>query len=704
MASDGESARGCFLTKRHEEEVQVMNSIILKFIIEIIVFAAAIVVALAEHHPDNKKEKILFSGAVIAAIAAFSSFFLMNEVPTPNIDRETDYSAIVLSTAEAMNIEYRISTNGDASDEWIKYEEPFRLEKNAVIYARASTLWFTSEPVFRDVYVSENGLVYFGGADEPGDTIVSIEAAYNYTDAVNGEAGNHYVGYEIKKSDIKVMGTDLKGNEKELTDFTYAPKILRAGTNDIQIEYAIAADLSVKTYLHINGDTPAMMKLDASYVGGNIYLDTVLDSSDFIVEGTFEDGTIKTIKNYSISPTEVKEGKNIVTITKDGLSDVIELTAIDRETIVENESEPNDDIKSADEIDVNVKYSGALGDEDDIDYYRLRLEQKGKIIIKMTHPKMDVSGEFWVVSFLNQEEDIRVELRSSGRDVETTSSPVRVTPGVYYIKVSNYNYSNEKYTLTVLFEEEGDSYEDEPNDDLNSQAMSIRLDKEYTGNLTSENDVDYYKFSISEKRKIWIDFSHDKTSGNDIFWKLSLFGDSDGSLIDINATGENAKITSGSVRLPAGNYYIRINSYYWSDLDYTFCVCSKPEGDESENEDNGDYVSATPIAVNSSIVGNLQTENDVDFYTFDLKGTTSIKVTFIHDRVDKGDTFWIFELYSADSSGAIRNNEDYESIRVAGNSPEKISSQWNSLPKGTYYLKVYSYYYNNADYKIKLSD
>lgn len=681
-----------------------MNSIKIRFVIELIIFLVSVAVMIVKHHPVNKREKIALSGSIIVAIATFASFFLLNDVPAPDIDRATDYSTIVITTKEPMNIEYRISSNGASSDEWIKYEGPFRVEKNAVIYARAKTLVYTSDQVFRDVYVTENGLVYFGAADAPNDTIVKIKASYNYMDAIaNESAGNHYIGYEIEKSDIKVLGTDLKGNEKEITDFTYDPKILKAGKNDILIEYSIATDVSVQSHIYVNGDTPALIKLDAMHVGGNIYLDEVLDSSDFKVEGTYEDGTVKTITGYSVSPTEIQEGINKITITKDGIYDVIELTAIDREKIIENESESNDEISSADAIDVNIKYSGTLYEENDVDYYKLNLDKKGKINVEMMHPKMDTNDDFWVVSFLNQNEDIRVEMRSSGRNVETTSSSVRVTPGIYYIKVSNYYYSNEQYTLRVLFEEEDDSYESEPNDDLNSQAMPINLDQEYMGNLTDEEDVDYYKFSISEKRKVWIDFSHNKLSKIDVFWRLSLFGDSDGSLIDINSTGENAKLTSDSVRLPAGNYYIRINSCYWSDLDYKFRVCSKQEGEETESEDNGDYETATSITIGSSIIGNLQCDSDVDFYKFDLKDTASIKVTFVHSRVDSGNTYWDLALYSDESNGAITNAEDCENLWIAGNSPEKLSSKWNSLPKGTYYLKIYSHYYNNDDYKIKIS-
>lgn len=681
-----------------------MNSVILKFIIGCVIFVTAIIVAIVEHHPDNKKEKILFVGAIIVAITTFVLLFFDNDVPAPYIDREADYSAIILSTDEPMDIEYRISTNGEFSDEWIKYEKPFKLERNAIIYARASTLWFTSEQVFRDVYVAQNDLVYFSSVEEPGDTIVSINADYNYRDTADGETGNHYIGYEIKKSDLKVVGVDLNGNEKEITDFAYSPKVLKSGKNDIEVKYSIASDVSVDTHLYINGDIPAMVKLNVNYIGGNLYLDDALDSTNFSVKGTYEDGTVKEITGYSISPTKVTEGKNKITITKDGLSDVIEITAIDRETITENESEPNDEIRNANDIEVNVKYSGILKDSDDADYYKLRLDKKGKIIIKLTHPKLDEDGVFWVVSLLSQEEDTRVELSSSGRNVETTSSPVRLSPGIYYVKVSNYNHSIEKYTMTMLFDEEDESYENEPNDDLNSQAMVISSDKKYTGNLTNEDDVDYYKFSLNEKRKVWIDFSHEKTNEDHTLWNISLFGDSDGSLLNVDSTGDNAKIISDSIRLPAGNYYIRISDYYWSDLDYTFCICSQQEGEGTEDEDNGDYGLATLIALNSSIVGNIQSEDDVDFYRFDLQSDTSVKVTFSHNLIDNGNTFWRFELYSMDSGDAIANNENYTTIDISGDSAESISSKWKSLQAGTYYLKVYGYYYNNDDYKITLSN
>ncbi len=77
-------------------------------------------------------------------------------------------------------------------------------------------------------------------------------------------------------------------------------------------------------------------------------------------------------------------------------------------------------------------------------------------------------------------------------------------------------------------------------------------------------------------------------------------------------------------------------------------------------------------------------------------------MTFIHNQIDNNNIFWRFELYSEKSSDTIIDNKNNATIEVNGNS-SKISSVWNHLPAGTYYLKIFNYYYNNDDYIIKLS-
>ena len=646
-----------------------MNSIIIKVIIEFIGLIISIGLVIYNH---DKTSKILTVLGVIGALVSLGSSIILNEVPIPIINRTPDYSAIRILTDEPLTIEYKIQNNEHSNEEWIEYEKPFRLDKSAVIYARAKTLWYTSQQTSMSAYVTENGLVYLYSVDAPVDSIREIKASYSIKDPTSNQAGNHYVGYEIKKDDVKVTGITLDGEEKEITNFSYSPKILKSGKNTISIEYSITDDSIISTNLYVNGDTPALIDLSTTYVGGNVYLDTKLESTDFKVKGTYEDGTQKDITGFSISPSEVKEGKNTITITKDSLSDTIEITAIDRLTITESESEPNNDIRTPNDLDVNVRYSGTLLDEEDVDYYRFNIKQKGSVYLQLSHPKIDDSDTFWIATLYSQAEEPILELNAAGNNVETLSSKARVSAGVYYIKISHWYYSDEKYTFSVVYEEEDDSFEDEPNDDLNSQAMLIDLDKKYTGNLTTGNDVDYYKFTISEKRKVWIDFSHQKTDTSDTLWSLSLEGDSEGSIISMDSTGESVSITSDAARLPAGNYYLRINDYYWSGMDYSFCINSKIEGEKFETEDNNDYGTATIIPINASMTGNIQSRDDVDFYRFELKKKTSIKINFYHEHFNSGDTYWWYQIYNANSSEPLRDNEDNTTVYIDGDSSNNI--------------------------------
>ena len=680
-----------------------MNSFYIILTIQIVMFVISIITVTVEHNRKNTKEKVLFYLGFIGAIVTFISFFIFNDLPAPTIDRKSDYSEIIITSKEHMRIEYRISTSGDDSDQWIEYTGPFKLNKSAIIYTRTRALFLTSRTEYRDVYVSENSLVYFSNAERPGDSIVDIDAEYNYTNFIlNNNPGNHYVGYKIKKSDLTVIGTDLNGNRKEITDFKYTPNILHEGKNLIEIEYFIASGISINTKIPVSADKPELIKLEAKYIGSGVYLDTILGGDDFLVEGLFEDGTREAITGYAIEPAEVIEGENKIKISKNNLEDFVILSAMDRDSIIEQESEPNNDISTSNQIDVNIKYSGHLDDEDDNDYYKLKLNKKGKIVLKLTHPKMDDSDVFWDVSLLGEGENVRLNMKSRGGDVDTLSSPIRVMPGVYYIRINNYRYSSEKYTLTVSFQEEDDSYENEPNDDLSSQAMVINLNKEYTGNLTNENDVDYYKFSIREKRKIWITFSHNKTSTDDILWKILLFDDTDGYLLNFSSTGTNASISSDCVRLPPGNYYIKIESYYWSDLDYKFKICEQKETTKTEDENNDDFIFATPLSIDSSIIGNLQSENDVDIYKFKLPTDKPISINFSHNMINDDDVFWNLELFSAESGESIANVDDEKIFKIQGNSSNVITSNWSTLPAGIYYLKIYTYRYSNSDYKVTI--
>ena len=81
-----------------------MNSIYAKLIIECIVLIASVFSAFITY----KKSRAAFITSLIVALGTCVISFIINnsDIPTPYINRESDYSAIVLYTDEPMNIEY----------------------------------------------------------------------------------------------------------------------------------------------------------------------------------------------------------------------------------------------------------------------------------------------------------------------------------------------------------------------------------------------------------------------------------------------------------------------------------------------------------------------------------------------------------------------------------------------------------------------
>lgn len=645
---------------------------------------------------------------IIFISSIFSSFFLGfvdHNLTKPEITIDKKTNRVVLSTDDKSKIEYKTSTFSDAK--WIPYTNPIELEKETTIIAQSFFLFLKSEPVKEDISITENGLFYIGEANKPQSSLKEIKASYIYRDASGGKSGNYYIGYQIKKSDIIVTGTDLEGNQRQVDEFTYSPNILKPGKNTIKIEYSTSTDTTIFTNLFINANTPSLINLDAKYIGDTAYIDTPLEINDFIVEGTYEDGTKSDIKEFSISTTKLNEGENKITISCGALSKTIKITAVDRSTVIGAEKEPNDSIGSANEIDFNVSYTANLKDEDDKDYYRLKLDKKGKLTLKLSHPKIDDSNVLWVTSLLHSEKNEIIQMETVGQDAETLSHSARLSPGVYYIKVSpKFNHSNLQYTLTVLFEEEDTSYETEPNNDLNNQATPVSFNTPYTGNLTTENDVDYFKFSINSKQKVWINFKHPKIDNGNNLWNLYLSGNSNDTLLSFSSSGDISDFTSDKIRLPSGDYYLTIkNAYHWSNLDYTFIIYSEEDGDNTEDESNNDYTDATKITPNSPMTGNLQSIEDVDFYYFELVKPSPVQITFTHTRTDTNSIVWIYEL-SSDSATIIKDNSGNRCIYISGDSAKETINTWDLLPAGTYYLKIYSSSsssYCNDDYQITVS-
>ena len=115
-----------------------------------------------------------------------------------------------------------------------------------------------------------------------------------------------------------------------------------------------------------------------------------------------------------------------------------------------------------------------------------------------------------------------------------TEFRVRLPEGRYYLQLEVDWKESSEYNLTVNFtEESADKFEQEKNN--SSRTANLKdFDTQYTGNLHSENDVDWYKFDIPTKGNITLNFWNPADIAKD---KVEITVDA-----NIPATGDNGNV------------------------------------------------------------------------------------------------------------------------------------------------------------------
>lgn len=360
------------------------------------------------------------------------------------------------------------------------------------------------------------------------------------------------------------------------------------------------------------------------------------------------------------------------------------------------EIEPNDKIETSNIIQANKQYQGRLKSSEDVDYYKIKIESSGKISISFQHDKIDSGNRLWEVRLIDGQTDKEIIRHDSvGGVAKDESYKARISAGEYYIKINSYNHSDKNYSFKVNFYEESDSYEKETNDQLET-ANKINVNEYFIGNLQTDKDVDYFKINIKNKGKINFSFEHEKIDSGNRLWEVYLLdGINDSIIISLFSTGREAALDSDFARIPPGEYYIKIKSYHYSNDDYKLKINFENEFNSYESENNNAFSSANAIAIGQEYTGNIQTENDVDYYCFTVTQTQDLTLLFSHWLLESNNCYW--EIYLVDGN----NDNNITNLRVNGSSGSASSLVENISP-GEYYIKVKSYHFNNTDYTISV--
>jgi len=243
-------------------------------------------------------------------------------------------------------------------------------------------------------------------------------------------------------------------------------------------------------------------------------------------------------------------------------------------------------LKDSDFVQFDTLYTGNLQDKQDTDYYYFKLNEPGKVKIKLRN---HVSKK-WYIYLTDGESNSYdrvysldgVVVRDDG--IEYTEKEIGLPAGTYYFFLGPYKLSclacsstyfnlEEPYYFQVSYEA-GDYFEKEFNNDKIS-ANNIEFDQTYKGAIQNQGgsygESDYYRFQTNETGGISLSIRNSAEHQ----WNVSIEdsnGKSYGSYTTI--TGVEVKdngpvFTHIDQTLPEGTYYIRISG---DEAPYSFIV------------------------------------------------------------------------------------------------------------------------------------
>lgn len=266
------------------------------------------------------------------------------------------------------------------------------------------------------------------------------------------------------------------------------------------------------------------------------------------------------------------------------------------------EKEWNDTLDTANEIEVNKSYTGNLNYYDhsyssysyDKDYYKFQLNQSGKVQVE--YYLEDLSTGYYescnenTIAVYTEDADGNVNeiFQVLGKDTSNKtrySSTYRLPKGTYYILVKN-RYSSvdsgyadvTDYQLKVNYTaESADAYEQEYNNTAET-ANRMDTDKVYTGNLSTSEDVDYYKFTLPDRKKVKLKTQIPRQSTDKLFTFGLYKANATSKIVEVK-TNTNPVSYTTEKELEAGEYYVVVkkgDAGAESTVDYNFTVMTAP--------------------------------------------------------------------------------------------------------------------------------
>ncbi|WP_165894972.1 S8 family peptidase [Tepidibacillus fermentans] len=226
----------------------------------------------------------------------------------------------------------------------------------------------------------------------------------------------------------------------------------------------------------------------------------------------------------------------------------VEYSLANRYRINQDRFENNDNLWEASPIpNLNQIVKGTFHKEHDWDWYQIEVNQSGELTVNVSVDTNRLDPVIWFQA--KGKKKLEIDEKGSGEKEEKTIS---VTPGIYYIRLADYNGYEVigEYLLYFQFTtSDGDTHE--PND-LPKEASPLAGSYVITkGIIFDEKDQDWFQIDLHQTAMIEVK----GTNGQNQKLKVVLYNQ------QLDAIWENSGTTINQIsRLTKGSYYIRVEA------------------------------------------------------------------------------------------------------------------------------------------------
>lgn len=219
-----------------------------------------------------------------------------------------------------------------------------------------------------------------------------------------------------------------------------------------------------------------------------------------------------------------------------------------------------------------------------------------------------------------------------------------------------------------------------------SDAVDIQVNTPVGDSLETGYNYEqkYYKFTVVQSGNILIKFFNPMQKNSDVYWTVYFYNTEYKELFNLPVNGNKTSTVSLTCGIPAGIYYIKIQSgsRWESSTDFYTFEADFTSSNMWEEEFNEEFTTATEIENNKEYCGSLRTgyEYEHDYYKFQIMESGSVTVEFSNPLQSDSNHYWSVYLYDS-------QYEELCSMRVYGN---KMSTNLvtTGVKSGTYYIKV----------------